>query len=47
MDDRVLDIADGTYDVLELLRPASKNGSIAKEVVLSIKSAQGSVDMIS
>ena len=46
MDDSVLHIAGSTEEALEVLRPASKDGCIVGEQVLSIKTAYGIVDLM-
>ena len=46
-DDSVLYITVSTKDALEVLRPASNDGSIVREVVLSIRTSQRSENLMS
>ena len=47
MDGSVLHVSVSTNEALEVLRPASNDGSIIREEVLSIIAAYGSVDLLS
>ena len=47
MDGSVLHIAVTTEEALEVLRPASKDAGIVGDEVLSIRSAQGNVNLMS
>ena len=46
MDGSVLHIAVSAEEAPEVLRPASKDGNIVREQVLSIRTAQGSVNPV-